>query len=359
MAKEAEQLTLPTHGASVLPSVLVDSYNLEIEEGDGFLGDKASKGAFRDILEKWRQPLRDLGEDPLGKTPSDEISKKKLGAVLAKGSPEAAGVVQGAVEEFAQQLAEVIRRFLKAKGWRDTECVVIGGGFRASRVGELTIGRSAVILKADEVPIDIALIQHDPDEAGLIGAVHLLPAWMLTGYEGILAVDIGGTNIRAGIVELNMAKTKDLSEASVLKAEQWRHGGEDVKRDDAVERLVEMLTSLIKSAKKSRLPLAPVIGVGCPGIIDQDGSIERGAQNLPGNWESSKFNLPRHIREAIPKIGEHETMVVMHNDAVVQGLSQLPYLQDRKHWGVLTIGTGLGNARLTNRAGNRNEKRKG
>jgi hypothetical protein len=147
-----------------------------------------------------------------------------------------------------------------------------------------------------------------------------------------------------------MTKTKDLSEASVLKAELWRHGEKDVKRDDAVERLVEMLTSLIKTAKKNRLPLAPVIGVGCPGIIDQDGSIERGAQNLPGNWESSKFNLPRYIREAIPKIGEHETMIVMHNDAVVQGLSQLPFLQDRKRWGVLTIGTGLGNARLTNRA---------
>jgi len=28
------------------------------------------------------------------------------------------------------------------------------------------------------------------------------------------------------------------------------------------------------------------IGVACPGIIDDDGSIEKGAQNLPGNWES-------------------------------------------------------------------------
>ena len=41
----------------------------------------------------------------------------------------------------------------------------------------------------------------------------------------------------------------------------------------------------------------------------------------------------------------------MHNDAVVQGLSELPFVKDRKHWGVLTIGTGLGNARFTNRQG--------
>ena len=34
------------------------------------------------------------------------------------------------------------------------------------------------------------------------------------------------------------------------------------------------------------------------------------------------------IRESMPKIGELETLVVMHNDAVVQGLSELPYVQD-------------------------------
>jgi hypothetical protein len=33
----------------------------------------------------------------------------------------------------------------------------------------------------------------------------------------------------------------------------------------------------------------------------------------------------------------------------VQGLSELPVMQDYERWGVLTIGTGLGNARFTNR----------
>jgi hypothetical protein len=39
----------------------------------------------------------------------------------------------------------------------------------------------------------------------------------------------------------------------------------------------------------------------------------------------------------------------MHNDAVVQGLSELPFMQDVEHWAVLTIGTGLGNASFQNR----------
>ncbi len=95
--------------------------------------------------------------------------------------------------------------------------------------------------------------------------------------------------------------------------------------------------------------LAPFIGVACPGVINEDGSIAKGAQNFPGNWESSKFNLPASLIEAIPEIGGHDTAVLMHNDAVVQGLSEVPFMQHVDHWGVLTIGTGLGNARFTNR----------
>jgi hypothetical protein len=350
-AKTNEQSTLPIHGAKILPDVEVDSYSVELEDEAGFAGDKANKGAFLRILDEIRKPLRESGEDPLGSKPSAEISRKKLGAVLSKGEPEAAAVVQSAVEDFAQQLQKVIRRFLKLKEWRETECIVVGGGFRASRIGELAIARASIILKTDGVEADVRLIHGDPDEAGLIGTAFLLPAWMVEGYDAILAADIGGTNIRAGIVELNIPKAKDLSKACVLEIKHWCHDEESaIKRDSAVDRLVEMLTSLAGEAKKRTLRLAPVVGIGCPGVIRADGSIERGAQNLPGNWESDKFNLPQTIREQLPRIGDHETIVVMHNDAVVQGLSEIPHMTDRQHWGILTIGTGLGNARFSARA---------
>ena len=116
-----------------------------------------------------------------------------------------------------------------------------------------------------------------------------------------------------------------------------------------MKRLVKMLKELIAAADTEGFKLAPFIGIGCPGVIDEDGTIEKGAQNLPGNWESSKFNLPASLVEAIPRIGDHDAAVLMHNDAVVQGLSEVPFMQDVGHWGVLTIGTGLGNARFTNR----------
>jgi predicted NBD/HSP70 family sugar kinase len=187
-------------------------------------------------------------------------------------------------------------------------------------------------------------------EAGLIGAIHLAPKWLFKGHDAILAVDIGGTNIRAGVVELNLKKAADLSKAAVWKFELWRHGDEKkIDREGAIKKLVGMLDGLIDKAKKEGLALAPFIGIGCPGIITKDGAIDRGAQNLPGNWESSKFHLPSAIHEAIPKIGDDDTSIVMHNDAVVQGLSEAPFMKDVERWGVLTIGTGLGNARFTNR----------
>jgi predicted NBD/HSP70 family sugar kinase len=285
----------------------------------------------------------------LGGKPAEQLDKKKLDKLLADGDPEAAGIIHSAVEDFAQALTFVIKRFLKTASWRETEAIVVGGGFRSSRVGELAMGRTELLLKADKHPIEIELIHHHPDEAGLIGSAHLMPSWMLEGFDGMLAVDIGGSNIRAGIVELRLKKAKDLSKAAVYASELWRHGDEKTNRKGAVERLTEMLEEQIVRAEKDSFKLAPVIGVGCPGIIREDGSIEAGAQNLPGNWESSRFNLASSILEEIKRIGRHETHVVIHNDAVVQGLSELPRMQDYERWGVLTVGTGLGNARFTNR----------
>ena len=98
-------MTLPTvvtHRASRLPLVDVDSYNVELKDDKGYLGDRATKGAFREIIENWRKPLRKAGDDPFGDEPSAEISRKKFDALLSEGDPEAAGIVHGAIEDFAQ-----------------------------------------------------------------------------------------------------------------------------------------------------------------------------------------------------------------------------------------------------------------
>ena len=342
---------IAAHGASRLPWVEIDSFNLELKDEEGFLGDRANKAAFWETLDEWRKPLRKSGEDPFGNEPSENISKKDLDAILAGDDAEASAVVHSAVEDFAQELVHVTRRFLKTKAWDRTERIVVGGGFRASRLGELAIARAEIVLEAENFKVEILPIHRHPDDAGLIGALHLAPSWIFEAHDSILAVDIGGTNIRCGVVETRRKKAPDFSEACVWEFELWRHADDEPTRETAVKRLVKMLRDLIAKAEDEGFKLAPLVGVACPGVIESNGSIKKGAQNLPGNWESRKFNLPATLIEAIPRIGGHETVVVMHNDGVVQGLSEVPFMQDVKRWGVLTIGTGLGNARFTNRNG--------
>jgi hypothetical protein len=345
------------HGAARLPSVDIDSYNIELKDEDGFLGDRASKGAFHDILENLRKPLRKDCEDPLGDKASEDISKKELDQILVGDDIQAAAVLHGAIEDFAQELAFVTQRFLKTKAWDKTEAIIVGGGFRQRRIGQLAIARAGLILRAEGHKVEMLPIRFHPDEAALIGCAHLAPSWIFEAHDSILAVDIGGTNIRCGVVETRQKKAPDLSKASVWKSELWRHADDEPTREGAVKKLAGMLKNFIKQAEAEGIKLAPFIGVSCPGAIDADGSIEKGAQNLPGNWESSKFNLPASLIEAIPTIGDHDTAILMHNDGVVQGLSEIPFMQDYKRWGILTIGTGLGNARFTMR--NPREKKKG
>src|SRR6516164_5828876 len=118
---------IAAHGATRLPSVEVDSFNLELKHDSGFLGDRATKGAFRAIFDRWRKPLRKTGKDPFGELPSERISKKALDDMLIGDDTEASAVIMhSTIEEFAQELAHVTRRFLKTKAWAKTESIVVG-----------------------------------------------------------------------------------------------------------------------------------------------------------------------------------------------------------------------------------------
>ena len=352
LPKEETDQAAPTvlvHGARVLSAVTIDTYNEELRDEEGFVGDRASGRAFRAILDDWRdRVVSTLGEDPFGDTPTAEISKSKLEKALASKDTVAAGLVHTVIEEFAHELATVVRRFLRLKNWQETERIVVGGGLSSSHIGQLAMGRAQVILAGEAVPVELRPISNHPDEAGLIGAVHLAPSWMLAGHDAIAAVDIGGTNLRVGIVDLKMRKG-DVSKAAVWKMLHWRHRDEKPSREEAVQRLADMVTELTDKALEAKLKLAPFLGIACPGLIDDDGTILSGGQNLPGNWQEEGIRLDAALAEKLPRIDGHEPAMLIHNDAVVQGLSEVSNMGDVERWGVLTIGTGLGNARFTNR----------
>ena len=338
------------HGARELPAIIVDGYSLQLRDKDGFAGDAASQTAFRALLEQWRKRRRQKGkEDPFGNVASRDLGKKDLDRVLrSKKASEGADLLEGAIEEFAEELAFVVRRFLREPSWDKVQRIVIGGGFPESDVGERAILQAAMILQHMKVKVPIARLSHEVDDGGLIGWVHLVPPDMLAAHDAIHAVDIGGTNLRCGIVKTRRKKAEDLSLAKVVKRMKWRHADDKPSRRGLLERLSEMLQVLIDECERKQIRLAPFVGIACPGRIRDDGSIARGTQNLPGDWESDTFHLPSELVKKLPTIGGAPTTVRLHNDAVVQGLSELPFMQDVHHWAVLTIGTGLGNASYTN-----------
>ena len=152
-----------------------------------------------------------------------------------------------------------------------------------------------------------------------------------TAVDAALAGDLSrpragyaiGTNIRAGVIDLNRKRAADLAKARVWKFELWRHADEDkkVSRADAVERLVKMLRKLIDRAEKEELKLTPFIGIGCPGIVEEDGAIDRGAQNLAGQLGERQLQPARRscARRIARRSAATIATILMHNDAVGAG----------------------------------------
>jgi predicted NBD/HSP70 family sugar kinase len=334
--------------ARFLPTIEITGYNAEaIGCGDeGFLGDNASDRAFLELIQERRKRVRQRGADPLGDVETKALRDSDLDRQLIQGEPRGKEFVRAAADTFGARLAGVIRAFVGWEYWRDTQRIVIGGGIAEHAVGKRVISVARKELARDFPGLRLRPISHASDDAALIGAAHLFHPESLEKFDAMLTVDIGGTKIRAGAVKLRLGRHPDLSAAEVWKKRIWRHGGKSRSREKFVEQLVQMLDELVGRAARHNVRLAPFIGIACPGIVDRGSYIWRGTQNLPGDW-SPPFNLARAVELALPEIEGRRTRVRIHNDAVVQGLGELPYMRGVERWGIFTIGTGLGNAHFT------------
>jgi hypothetical protein len=106
------------------------------------------------------------------------------------------------------------------------------------RVGELVIGRASVLMRAKGLSISLVPLRHHPEQAGLLGGVYLAPEEVLREYRG-------------------RGYARRLC-AGALRGH--------------------------------RLP---------PGLFRGDGTILRGSQNLPGNWDG--FDLADYIATQLPR----------------------------------------------------------
>ena len=337
-------------GCMALERVTVEGYSLELREGERLLGDAASRTAFRHMLEAWRRLFAAMaGRDLFGRRPTRRLSRHQLDALWRQDGP-AAQAIAAACEDYALQLAHVVQRFRGHSTWRGVERVIIGGGFHQSVVGGRAIARAAELLERQKSPLQLETLHHHADEGGLIGWAHLAPRALLQSFDAILAVDLGGTNVRCGIVQTHLHRAPDLSRAEVVRRERWAHADDAPSRERLLQGIADMLGEMAAHAERKKIRLAPFVGVACPGLVSEEGRFLGGTQNLPGDWEGGRFHLAQDLCRRLPHLGGGRTQVAVHNDAVVQGLSQLPFIQDVRRWAILTVGTGLGNASFTNRS---------
>ena len=173
---------ISAHGSEDLPAVTVESYNVEIKDGEGFIGDRASKGAFYALLEEARRAGPRDSRTIRSATADGRDRQEALDKLLAKGDPEAAGAHSGRVEDFAQRARrgrpslhapEGVARGRANRRRRRIQREPDRRARHRARLGHAEAERHA--------PWTSQPIRHHPDEAGLIGCVHLAPTWMLCG----------------------------------------------------------------------------------------------------------------------------------------------------------------------------------
>jgi glucokinase len=152
--------------------------------------------------------------------------------------------------------------------------------------------------------------------------------------DKFIGVDLGGTNIKAGIVDLKIGKLISIRSTPTLA----REGHESV-----MQRIAGLIDELIASSGLSREEFGGV-GIGVPGVLDLEEGLVLFLPNLPGTWP--KVPLARFIQD---KMG---LPVRLLNDARAITLGEWKFGAGR---GVDTlacfaIGTGIGGGLVINGA---------
>jgi glucokinase len=140
-----------------------------------------------------------------------------------------------------------------------------------------------------------------------------------------LCLDLGGTNLKGGIV----------SEEGRLSEHQSIPSEVDQGRDRILYNLLTMTRSLLDAAAQRSIT-AEGVGVSTPGIIDTEfGGLTGGAVNLPG-WQNTPFMKVLFEAYRLP--------VFAHNDVTATALGEATYGAGigRRHVVMASVGTGIG-----------------
>lgn len=143
-----------------------------------------------------------------------------------------------------------------------------------------------------------------------------------------LGIDIGGTNIRLGVVD---------DKGKILYRKRFPTLKEQGK-NRVIARLLKVINSVIKNSK---YPIKG-IGIGCPGPLDSKKGIVLSPPNLP-DWKGL------HLREIVRR--RFNLPVYLENDANCAGLGESWQGAGKgaSSMVLLTLGTGIGSALILNK----------
>lgn len=141
-----------------------------------------------------------------------------------------------------------------------------------------------------------------------------------------IGVDIGGTNLRVGVVdELNMIY-EERNHADFAKLCQTH--SPDVAWQKIIVTIAEILNKVL-----AQYPEVASIGIGFPGFIDPDSGHVAQSPNLPGLLD---VNLAGDLS------GEIKRPVVVENDALAAAYGEYQLMQTPASEGLIFIGLGTG-----------------
>lgn len=147
-----------------------------------------------------------------------------------------------------------------------------------------------------------------------------------------IGVDLGGTHLRAAVVDVTSGQVVDLFQVATLAREG---------HDAVITRMAEMIDKVIAS---SGTPKADVggVGIGVPGKLDREHGMVLFLPNLPGNW----LNVP--LQQEIERQVGLPTHIL--NDARAMTFGEWKYGAGRgvNTVACFTLGTGVGGGLVVN-----------
>ncbi len=135
-----------------------------------------------------------------------------------------------------------------------------------------------------------------------------------------LAVDIGGTSIKSGIVSADGVVLFEQSTPTLA--------------DEGLQAVMERLRGIVRGLRQ-RMPTAEALGIGVPGVVDPVSRVVQAPPNLPG-WD--RVDILSELRAVVP------FPLAVENDANAAALGEAQFGAGRTHENFLyaTLGTGIG-----------------